>query len=194
MAGGPANDKNQPSDANIPINATHFMGIPLDVNARQPSNSNLLLSTGFRFLLTRLPHVTYFCQSANLPDVSLGEAEQPTPFIHIKHPGNVFSYGDLEISFVIDEDMENWREIHNWMRSLKNIDEFSEFESNIDAHFSDAKLVILNSAMKANLEVTFKGIFPKSLGGIQFTSDASDSTQVLATASFAYTSYDIVKL
>ena len=188
------NSKNQPSSDTLPVNATHFMGIPLDINARQPSNDNLLLSTGFRFFLTRLPHTTYFCQSANLPDISLGEVEQPTPFVPIKMPGNVFTYGDLEISFIVDEDMGNWREIHDWMRSLKNIDHYSEFETDIDTHFSDAKLIILNSAMKANLEVTFKGVFPKSLGGIQFTSDTTDSNQVLTTATFAYTSYDIVKL
>ena len=98
-----------------------FSGVPLDINDRTPSNTNMLLSTGFRFLLTRTPNITYYCQSANLPDVNLGEMEQPTRFIPVKHPGNSFTYGDLELGFIVDEDMENWREIHDWMRSLKII-------------------------------------------------------------------------
>jgi hypothetical protein len=171
-----------------------FGGVPLDINQRNPSNVNILLSTGFRFLLTRTPNITYFCQGVNLPDITLGEVEQPTRFIPIKHPGTSWNYGDLEISFIIDENMENWREIHSWMRSLKGVEDFNEFESNPTEHFSDASLVVLNSAMKPNLEVTFEKIFPKTLSGIQFTSDTTDSAQVIANATFAYTSYDIRKL
>ena len=171
-----------------------FGGVPLDINQRNPSNPNLLLSTGFRFLLTRTPNITYFCQAVNVPDISLGEMEQPTRFISIKHPGNTFTYSDLEISFLVDENMENWREIHNWMRSLKNVEDYTEFEDNPTHHYSDARLMILNSAMKPNLEIAFKDIFPKSLGGINFTSDTTDTSEVIATATFAFTSYDIRKI
>ncbi len=173
---------------------TSFGGVPLDINSRNPSNTNLLLSTGFRFLLTRTPNITYFCQSVNIPDFSLGEVEQPTRFIPVKHPGTSWSYNDLEVSFIIDENMENWREIHDWMRSLRNVEDFTEYEENADNHYSDASVVILNSAMKPNLEVTFDRIFPKSLSGIQFSSDATDTSQIVASATFAFTSYDIKKL
>ena len=54
--------------------------------------------------------------------------------------------------------------------------------------------MILNSAMKPNLEITFKDIFPKSLGGINFTSDTTDTSEVVVTATFAFTSYDIRKI
>ena len=171
-----------------------FGGTPLDINSRNPSNTNLLLSTGFRFLLGRTPNITYFCQSVNIPDISLGEVEQPTRFIPVKHPGTSWNYGDLDISFIIDENMENWREIHDWMRSLRNVEDFTEYEKNASNHFSDASVVILNSAMQPNLEVTFEKIFPKTLSGIQFSSDATDSSQLIASASFAFTSYDIKKL
>jgi len=174
--------------------ATHFGGVPLDINDRNISNPNPLLTTGFRFLLTRTPNITYFCQAANIPDVNLGEMEQPTVFIPIKHPGNSFTYGDLEISFIVDEDMENWREIFNWMRSLKNVEDYDEFETEPTTHFSDARLIILNSAMKPNLEIEFKDIFPKSLSGINFTSTTDDSEPVIGSATFAFTSYDIKKL
>ena len=171
-----------------------FSGVPLDINERNPSNTNALLTTGFRFLLTRTPNITYFCQSVNLPDINLGEMEQPTPFVPIKRPGNSFTYGDLDISFIVDENMENWREIHNWMRSLKNIDDYEEVEGNPTYHFSDARLMLLNSSMTANLEVEFKDIFPKSLSGINFTSSTDDTEPVICNATFAFTSYDIRKI
>ena len=177
-----------------PDEQTYFSGVPLDINSRQPSNTNLLLSTGFRFILSRTPNITYFCQSVNLPDISFGEILQPTRFIPTKHPGTSFNYGDLEIQFIIDENMENWREIHDWMRSLKNVEDYTEVEENPTNNFSDASIMILNSAMKPNLEVTFDRIFPKSLGGIQFSSDAADSSQIVASATFAFTSYDIRKI
>ena len=171
-----------------------FSGTPLDINDRQPTNINLLLSTGFRFILSRTPNITYFCQGVNLPDISFGEVLQPTPFIPVKHPGSSFNYGDLEITFIVDENMENWREIHDWMRSIKGVEDFEEYEDNTNNHFCDASIIILNSAMKPNLEVTFDRMFPKSLGGIQFSSDTSDASQIIASATFAFTSYDIRKI
>ena len=56
-----------------PEKSTHFGGVPLDINDRSISNPNPLLTTGFRFLLTRTPNISYFCQAANIPDVNLGE-------------------------------------------------------------------------------------------------------------------------
>ena len=176
-----------------PMEETHFLGVPLDINNKTVSNPNPLLTTGFRFLLSRTPNITYFCQSANVPDISLGEMEQPTTFIPIKHPGNSFTYSDLEISFIVDENMENWREIHNWMTSLKNVEDYTEFESNTAMHTSDARLMILNSAMQPNLEIEFKYIFPKSLSGVNFTSSTDDTEPVICNATFAFTSYDIRK-
>ena len=165
-----------------------------NINRRQPTNTNFLLSTGFRFVLQRTPSLTFFCQSCNLPDFSFSQIEQPTRFIPVKHPGRGYNFGDLSITFLVDEDMVNYLEIFNWMRSIGNLINHSEHLEKTSEHFSDASISILNSAMKPNLTVDFKDIFPTSLTGIDFSSTAVDTEPILVTATFAYTSFDIQKL
>tara|TARA_B100000287_G_scaffold47148_1_gene42033 strand:+ start:381 stop:917 length:537 start_codon:yes stop_codon:yes gene_type:complete len=165
-----------------------------NINRRQPTNTNFLLSTGFRFVLQRTPSLTYFCQSCNLPDFQFAQIEQPTRFIPAKHPGRGYNFGDLTIGFLVDEDMVNYLEIFNWMKSLGNVEDHSDYLEKTSEHFSDASITILNSAMKPNLTINFKDIFPTSISGIDFSSTADDTEPILVTASFAYTSFDIEKL
>lgn len=165
-----------------------------NVLRRQPGNTNFLLPTGFKFTLQRIPSVTYFCQSCNIPAFSFSEIIQPTRFNPAKHPGRGYEYGDLDITFLVDEDMVNYLEIYDWMRLMGNLDDHSEYEENTNQHFSDASITILNSAMNANLSVNFKNIFPKSLSGIDFSSTNSDTEPLLVTATFAYTTFEVVKL
>jgi len=165
-----------------------------NINRRQPTNTNYLLSTGFRFVLQRIPAVTYFCQSCSIPTFSFSEVLQPTRFINIKHPGRSYDYGDLDIGFIVDEDMVNYLEIYKWMREIGNVEDHDEYEQNTVSHFSDGSISILNSAMKPNLTVNFKNLFPKSISSIDFSSTASDSEPILVTATFAYTSFEVEKL
>ena len=46
---------------------------------RQPEELDFLRPNSFRFLIQSLPKVTYFCQAATLPTISLGFATQSTP-------------------------------------------------------------------------------------------------------------------
>ncbi len=159
---------------------------------RQPENTNPLLITEFKFTMQRIPTVTYFCQSANIPSVSVGNVEQNTMFSPINLPG-VFRFEDLSLSFVVDETMKNWLEIYNWMRSTSNAEDFAEFETQ-DQHLSDATLVITNSAMKGKLVANFRDCFPKSLSGIDFNSAVSDPEPIIATTTFGFTTYSIERI
>ena len=42
----------------------------------QIENRNFLAPVGFKFNLQRSPGVAYFCNQANIPDISLGVANQ----------------------------------------------------------------------------------------------------------------------
>ena len=151
---------------------------------RQPENTNPLLITEFKFTMQRIPTVTYFCQSANIPSVSVGNVEQNTMFSPINLPG-VFRFEDLSLSFGVDETMKNW--------STSNAEDFAEFETQ-DQHLSDATLVITNSAMKGKLVANFRDCFPKSLSGIDFNSAVSDPEPIIATTTFGFTTYSIERI
>ena len=87
--------------------------------AERPGTTNNFLSpTGFKFALKRSPGVAFFCNQANIPSLDLGIAEQPSYLKNIDVPGDKIQFGDLNLRFLVDEDLVNYMEIQNWIRGL----------------------------------------------------------------------------
>ena len=71
-----------------------------------PSNKNFLSPVGFKFIIGRTPNVDYFCQSASIPEVGIGVREIPTPVKDYSIPGDKITYGDLNLRFLVNEDLD----------------------------------------------------------------------------------------
>jgi hypothetical protein len=119
----------------------------------------------------------------------MGEVQMPTPFVPIKHPTKL-DFDELSITFIVDESLTNWREIFNWMRSMTNVENYTEYQNSL-THFASGTLIILNSAKQPKLNVRFDGLYPRTLGSIDFTSTVVDPEPFQCTATFAYRSYNI---
>ena len=85
---------------------------------RQPDQLDYSSPTQFRFILNQIPKVQFFVQTANIPGISLGEAVIPTPYKDIPYVGDKVTYESLNVQFLVDEHLENYIEIHNWMVGL----------------------------------------------------------------------------
>jgi hypothetical protein len=170
----------------IPYN---FTDIEQGILDRYPQYLNPLLPTYYRFSIARLPKVSFFCQSASLPTITMSEVIMPTPFVQISRPSKM-EFDELSISFVVDENMGNWLEIYNWMRSVTNVENYDEFRPT-NTHVSTANLIILNSKKNPKMNVTFNDIYPRSLTSIDFSSSVIDPEPFVATCTFKYRSYEI---
>ena len=93
----------------------------------QIENRNFLAPVGFQFNLQRSPGTAYFCNQANIPDITLGVTEQPTYLRQIPTPGDMMDFGDLNIRFLVDEDLKNFMVIQNCMRGLGFPESVQEF-------------------------------------------------------------------
>lgn len=159
----------------------------------QPTNTNPLQVTGYRFTITRLPNVVYFLQSANLPGIIFGNISWPTPmssFIEI--PGDTVKFAPFTMKFVIDENLSDWLEIFNWVQALARVKELNLDPVNGQtATVSDGTLYLLTSNKNVNVKVTFRDMFPIALSGIDFDSAVTDLPAVLGTVTFAYSYYDV---
>jgi len=114
------------------------------------------------------------------------------------------TYGDLTLRFLIDEDMENYMAIHNWLTGLgfpETTQDYKDLLSNEDdvtqpedpkRAFSDGSLTILNSNYRTNAIVKFKDLFPTSLTSLEFDTSATDIQYFTADATFKYTIYNIL--
>ena len=173
----------------------------------QVENRNFLSPTGFKFTLKRAPKVAFFCNQANIPDMNLGVALQPNYLRDIPTPGDKVELGDLNLKFMVDENLENYMEIHKWIRGLgypESMDEFNQLASNGiiqprylqsgDNIYSDGTLQVLNSNYIANFQVFFKDLWPYSLSTLPFDATATDVQYFTADVSFKYTIFNITDL
>ena len=169
----------------------------------QPQNTNFLQSTRFVLAFPRISNTQYFCQEVNLPGVSMNEAIQPTPFVDLPIPGNKLIYEPLNITFIVDEELQSWIEIHDWLRAMTFPTNFGEYENlkNLSSvsyyapkpQYSDGVLNVLSALNNLKTTIHFTDIFPTSLSAIQFNSTDTDTPTITATASFRYSWYDISK-
>lgn len=174
--------------------------------ATLPSNKNFLSPLGFTFTIKKTPNVNYFVQSAQLPNISLGQVDIQTPFVKLPVPGDHMDFSPLTISFRVDEDMENYNELYTWITSLGFPDNFGQYNSiaNRTSRFggtqdgatgngiySDASLIILNSARAPVKEFNFKNLFPITLSDLSFDTRNTDVDYIDASVTFAYQSFTL---
>jgi hypothetical protein len=169
--------------------------------SNQIQNRNFLSPVGFKFTLAKYPKVSFFCNSSRIPEISLGTAIQPSYLKDLDVPGEKLTYGDLTISFLVDEGLENYMAVHNWMIGLgfpETTQQFKNLTTNDDGirdlkeQYSDGSLSILNSNYRATANVKFKDLFPVSLTSLEFDSSVTDIQYFTAEATFKYTVYNIV--
>jgi hypothetical protein len=170
-----------------------------DPLSKQISNRNFLSPIGFNFVLAKYPKVSFFCNSAKIPEISLGTAIQPTYLKDLDVPGDKLTYADLSINFIVDENMVNYTTIHNWLTGLGSPESLQQYENLIDGSdrdpkkaYSDASLIILNSNYRSVASIKFKDLFPVSLTSLDFTATETDYNYFTATVSFKYTVYQIL--
>jgi hypothetical protein len=167
----------------------------------EPTNKNFLSPLGFAFAIKRLPTVNFFVTRVNMPGVSLGVAETPTPFITIPRPGRL-QFSEMSVTFKVDEDMKNYKEIYGWMTALGRVDGFESYSSiaageksvSGEGIYSDGALSILTSAMNPNMLVTFSNMFPVSISDLDFTTQSADVEYLETTVSFRFQSFKIDEL
>ena len=188
---------------------------------RTPSKFDYASPIQFRFKMTKLPNVEFFVQTANIPGITLGEVTMPTPLKDIPMPGDKVTYQSLDVSFLVDENLNNYKEIHDWITGLGFPEDHKQFNTLLATGadrfpgttsstaatgtsipqplseggiYSDATLTVLNNKNIAKTEIRFQNVYPVTLGGLSYDIKASDVSYLQVNASFNYMYYDIVQI
>ena len=192
----------------------------LNTKDRQPTKFDYASPTQFKFNIIKLPKVEFFCTAVNLPGISLGGTMvQETPLKDIPLPGDKLDYSPLVMTFMVDENLENYREIHGWLVGLGFPIDRKEFRdllrsgadrfptstganhltdpgkvkykaTSTGGVYSDATLNILTSKNTQNIEVRFSDVFPTELTGLQYDQQATDVAYLTATVTMQYKIYE----
>lgn len=176
--------------------------MPTSTVLHLPENINPLSPNGFTFSITKLPNVSFFCQRVTLPNITLPAIDQMNPFSNRPIPGEIMSFSELSVQFLIDERMLNYESIFKWMVALgfpESHDQYKAFigtqtstiYTELAKNFSDGTLGVLDSQNNTIKKFKFFDLFPIALDAIQFESTAMDVNYVLGNATFRY-SYFVI--
>jgi len=187
---------------------------------RQPTALDYSSPTQFRFLINQLPKVQYFTTEANLPGITLDELELGSPLKDLPLLGSKLTYDDLTITFIVDENLENYIEMHTWLTAIgfpKDRKQFRDFRSTTSnvatatrgeskdigdvrattpelAMTSDAVMTILTNKNNPVVECRFADVFPTSLSGLTYSQNQTDVEYLTAEVNFKYQIYEIITL
>jgi len=166
----------------------------------QITNRNFLSASGFKFTLAKYPKVDFFSNTSRIPEISLATAIQPSYLKDIDIPGEKLTFGDLTLRFLVDENMENYMAVYNWLTGLgfpesgkqyKDLTTNDANERDAKEAFSDGTLRILNSNYREVAKVKFQDLFPVSLSSLEFDASVSDVSYFTAEVTFKYTIYEL---
>ena len=196
------------------------MAVDTSPLSRQPTKLDYASPTQFRFGIHQLPKVEFFAVTATLPAIALSDVVIPTPFKSIPMMGDQLTYDNLSVGFIVDEFLENYLSIHEWLTSIgfpKTRKQFSDFKTNIsntpasarssastssdigdvqsaspaNALFSDATLTILSNKNNPIVDVTFRDLYPVAMTALDYNQAATDVEYLTASVDFAYQLYEV---
>lgn len=170
-------------------------------------NKSLLNKNNFRLLIDKVPTVEYYVQSVNIPGLQFTEVNQPFGIgVDAFFPGDKVTFDTLSVTFLVDEDLENFKEMYDWMQAIVPVSSGADFKSFVESTtVSSGELAKINNDLNQYAQITlitntnknlpnkyfrFYDCFPIKLGGLELQSGA-DSETVTCNIEFRFTYYDI---
>jgi hypothetical protein len=149
-------------------------------------DSNLLALTGFKLTIHTedFKHTQYFAVSASFPAVSLPEVT--TGFRNLSGfvSGDKLAYDPLTLRVAIDERLESYREIFNWM--------YSNTSNNV-LNVYDITLHFLTNHNNISRSVRFSNAFPTNIGGLEFNVQQTESEYAYVDVTFRYDYFEFIE-
>lgn len=170
-------------------------------------NKSILNKNNFKLLIDKVPTVEYYVQTVTIPGMQFTETVQSAGIgLDAYFPGDKISFETLSVKFLIDEDLENYKEIYNWINSIVPISnpadyknytdtvttdsgQFSSIDNNLN-QYSDITLVLNTNKNIPNRYFRFYDCFPLSLGGLELQS-GGENEPVSCEVTFRFSYYDI---
>ena len=163
---------------------------------RLPANTNYLQASKFLLTFDRIPNIQYFCQEVNLPGLQIPIAIINTPLLDFQSPGTKIKYNPFIMTFNVNEDISNWKEMYDWFLAIASPMGFQERNdlrlknskrgADNDKLYSDITLTVLSALNNPIVRVKFIDTFPLSLTDIQFDTKSSAENIITATCTFNF--------
>ena len=164
--------------------------------AELTSNINLLQPSGFKITIDRknYPNLEFFAQSVSHPSI-VGDAPQEY-YRGQRFPAtpSALTFGDLSVTMLVDEDMNSYTEVQEWLYRLVNEDDISAIEAKkngVAPTRCDVQVSILTSHNNVNKSIVYRDAFPSDIGEMQLEVTAGETNFITVPVTFRYTRFEI---
>lgn len=153
--------------------------------------NNYMINRNYTFgrsfvVFNSIPNSIYYLQKYNIPGFTIGAATQSTAYQDIPLPGDKISYSPFNATFILDEEMDVFLEIWNWIKT-----------NNTENTTGDFTLYIYNNvAKKYIMKIDFIGGWVSQMNETLLVDSTSsdDTTPRLLDCLFNYAEYKPSKI
>lgn len=141
----------------------------------QHYNSNILLT------IDRWAMNGFWVKETALPDLSVGiETIGKEPY-DIQMPNGQLEFGEFSATLFVDEHLQVYKELYNWIIETKAGNEITEFK------YVGNLFIMNNNRAEVVADFAFKGLFLTGISGLAYTNHGADHQTI--TASFKYDNF-----
>lgn len=147
-----------------------------------------LLEGNFIFIMNSISKTAFAVQSVELPAVTLTERLNTNyGSVDYSTPGEKLIYDKLNLQFLVDENLDNFNEVLDWMNGIV---EPNKGELNTDlSKTDDGVLMVLNKKKKIVKTYRFHNCFPTTVGPVSFNTTSAENSSAVSLLSLAYSHY-----
>jgi hypothetical protein len=156
-----------------------------DLNIPIP-NLSLFSPNKFRVVIQKFPGLNFFAQKITMPAVTLGQTKVTTnKYLDFYIPGDKTVFDDLQISFLLDEDLVAYSQIKEWMVDASRTEL-------LDEKFSDLQIVALTNNSNQNLRIHFQSTFPYYISPVPMDTTRDEQIPITIDVFFKYAEFNIL--
>lgn len=154
-------------------------------------NYNNALTTSWIVTFHHLPNLQYFCQSLTLPSMNVDYI--PVNFRNYtgKVPDNKINFGDLVLTFIVDEDYVNYDSLMDELFLQEDSSQEMTYNNTV---LHDITVTRLSSNNVPIARYHLEACSLNSLAGLNYSTTQSDPDLVVCDASFSVTRMVVEKL
>lgn len=180
------------------------------------NNKNFQSPLNFELRINKLITTNFNLTRVNLPGLNLAPVSVPTNVNKHFVAGDEIEYETLDIDFKVQEGLEGWYEIFQWMVSLGFPESHTQYSDIVKENlrdlrgnhrsqlimnaalpsgsqnlYSDIILTILTSKLNPYLKIQFNNAFPIGLSNLTFNTSDNSVEYLTASARFKFDTYNI---
>lgn len=159
--------------------------------------NNYLSPTNFTISIQRIPNIEFFVQKMSIPSLSATPSSMETPLSTLYDVNDKLQYTDLELQFIIDENMNNYKEILDWLEGISGSTSTAQNKALGLSQYgfkSDIIATITNSHKNPNTRFVFRDCFPTGLGAVNLDVNVQDVAYATCSVTFRYDIFTMEQL